>query len=117
MTSFDLVRILSDQKSELEQIDVSQLCPRKEEAQFELESDLAQVVIGVRRSGKSMLCLKVLKESGKTFGYVNFDDELLADLSKKTCIPFLKRHIWFMGTLTISSLTKRRMSRVASVRQ
>mgnify|MGYP001037937503 CR=1 FL=1 len=83
MTSFDLVRILSDQKSELEQIDVSQLCPRKEEAQFELESDLAQIVIGVRRSGKSMLCLKVLKESGKTFGYVNFDDELLADLSKK----------------------------------
>ena len=87
MDVYELVRILTDQKSELGKVDVSALCPRKEESQFDLDSDLAQVVIGVRRSGKSMLCLKVLKESGKNFGYVDFDDEELIDLTKKNdCI-------------------------------
>ena len=83
MDLYDIVRILTDQKKEIEEVDVKALCPRREESQFDLESNLAQVVIGVRRSGKSMLCLKVLIESGKKFGYVNFDDENLEDLTKK----------------------------------
>ncbi len=83
MDLYDIVRILTDQKKELEKIDVNTLCPRREERQFELESPLAQVVIGVRRSGKSMLCLKVLVQSGKKFGYVDFDDENLEDLERK----------------------------------
>ena len=33
---------------------------RKEESLFEFDSSLAQVVIGVRRSGKSTICHKVL---------------------------------------------------------
>jgi predicted AAA+ superfamily ATPase len=41
---------------------------------------MAQVVIGVRRSGKSTLCHKVLLERGVRYGYVNFDDDRLADL-------------------------------------
>ena len=45
-----------------------------------LQSRLAQVVTGVRRSGKSTMCLNVLKESGLKFGYVNFDDERLSSL-------------------------------------
>ena len=36
---------------------------------------MAQVVIGVRRSGKSTLCYNVLKPHAKNFAYVNFDDE------------------------------------------
>ena len=83
MDLYDIVRILTDQKKEIEDVDVKALCPRREESQFDLESKLAQVVIGVRRSGKSMLCIKVLIESGKKFGYVNFDDENLEDLTKK----------------------------------
>ena len=83
MDLYDIVRILTDHKKEIEEVDVEALCPRREESQFDLESKLAQVVIGVRRSGKSMLCLKVLIESGKKFGYVNFDDENLEDLTKK----------------------------------
>lgn len=83
MDLYDIVRILTDQKKEIEGVDVKTLCPRREESQFDLESKLAQVVIGVRRSGKSMLCIKVLIESGKKFGYVNFDDENLEDLTKK----------------------------------
>ena len=83
MDLYEIVRILTDQKKEIEEVDVKALCPRREESQFDLESKLAQVVIGVRRSGKSMLCLKVLIESGKKFGYVNFDDENLEDLTDR----------------------------------
>ena len=45
--------------------------------ELQLDSNLAQVVIGVRRSGKSTLCQKVLIEKGVNFAYVNFDDERL----------------------------------------
>ena len=82
MDLYEIVRILTDQKKELEKIDVKALCPRREESQFELDSPLAQVVIGVRRSGKSMLCLKALVQSGKKFGYVDFDDENLEGLER-----------------------------------
>lgn len=71
----DFRRILSDQRNELDNLDLSAFVPRMEEHQLDLESRLAQVVIGVRRSGKSTLCQKVLLESGVKFGYVNFDDE------------------------------------------
>lgn len=82
MDLYEIVRILTDQKKELEKIDVNSLCPRREESQFELESPLAQVVIGVRRAGKSMLCLKTLIQSGKKFAYVDFDDENLEGLQR-----------------------------------
>ena len=54
--------------------------PRREAGQIRLDSELAQVVIGVRRCGKSTLCQSVLLGSGRPFGYVNFDDERLATL-------------------------------------
>ncbi len=76
----DLISILQDQKQEVVATDIRQCCPRKEEKLLDLYSPLAQVVIGVRRSGKSTLCMKVIKESGLNFGYVNFDDEQLARL-------------------------------------
>lgn len=76
----DIIEILQDQKQELAAIDTAKFCSREEEKQFDLSSTLAQVVIGVRRSGKSTMCLKVLKDSGVRFGYVNFDDEQLAVL-------------------------------------
>ena len=75
-----LETILQDQRDELMRINFSQLVTRKEEKELDIESSLAQIVIGVRRSGKSTLCQKVLMESGVTFAYVNFDDEYLADL-------------------------------------
>ena len=56
-------------------------CTRPEEAHLNLSSKLAQVVIGVRRCGKSTLCMNVLKKSGVPFAYVNFDDERLAKLT------------------------------------
>ncbi|MDE6106040.1 MAG: ATP-binding protein [Bacteroidales bacterium] len=71
----DFKKILSDQREELDNLDLSAFVPRMEERQINLKSKLAQVIIGVRRSGKSTLCQKVLLESGVKFGYVNFDDE------------------------------------------
>lgn len=41
---------------------------------------MAQVVIGVHRSGKSTLCFNVLHESRVKYAYVNFDDERLFQL-------------------------------------
>lgn len=61
----------------MKQLDIASLCTRKEEKELQLDSNLAQVVIGVRRSGKSTLCQKVLIEKGFNFAYVNFDDERL----------------------------------------
>lgn len=79
----DLLRILSNQKAEIKAFKSQQLVTRKEESLVNLDSKLAQVVIGVRRSGKSTLCQKVLIESGINFAYVNFDDENLVNLRKE----------------------------------
>lgn len=40
-----------------------------------MTSNLAQIVIGVRRSGKSTMCFNLIKNSSRNFAYVNFDDE------------------------------------------
>lgn len=76
----NLETILADQRQELFKTDCKSLLSRQEESQINLNSKLAQVVIGVRRSGKSMLCQKVLLESKVNFAYINFDDENLADI-------------------------------------
>lgn len=73
--------VLADQKEILDGLLAFETCHRAEEGLINLDSKLAQVVTGVRRSGKSTLCLNVLRDSGKSFGYVNFDDERLANLT------------------------------------
>lgn len=70
---------IREQKEELELNLKKDFISRKEENLVDIESSLAQVVIGVRRSGKSTLCLNVLKSSKTVFGYINFDDERLAN--------------------------------------
>jgi hypothetical protein len=52
-----LKEILLDQQEELKDNDLTTLISRHEEPRLHLDSRLAQVVIGVRRSGKSILCL------------------------------------------------------------
>lgn len=77
MDTKKMLTVLSDQKEGLEAEDLSLLCRRKEEAQLSVSSKLAQVVIGVRRSGKSTLCMKFLRQQGVPFAFVNFDDDRL----------------------------------------
>lgn len=76
----DLVKVLSDQKEEFQRFSKRNLCTRMEETLLSTESRLAQVVIGVRRSGKSTLCLKYFADRKITPAYVNFDDDRLASL-------------------------------------
>lgn len=75
-----LEQILRDQREELASANYSVWISRREESAIDLTSHLAQIVIGVRRCGKSTLCQKVLLQSKVAFAYVNFDDESLASL-------------------------------------
>ncbi len=76
-----LETILSDQSEELAMKQNLRFCKRKEEDYIDLKSTQAQVVIGVRRSGKSTLCYNALTGKGVKFAYVNFDDERLIHLT------------------------------------
>ncbi|MGM9791778.1 MAG: ATP-binding protein, partial [Candidatus Cryptobacteroides sp.] len=80
MTIQQLISILSSQKEELEANSLDSYVDRYEEPLINLNSKMAQVVIGVRRSGKSTICEKVLREQIGDFAYVNFDDERLVSL-------------------------------------
>lgn len=76
-----LETILADQAEELALKQSLHFCKRKEEDQIDLNSTQAQVVIGVRRSGKSTLCYNALTRKRVKFAYVNFDDERLIHLT------------------------------------
>jgi predicted AAA+ superfamily ATPase len=73
-------QVLLDQQKEKNEILLENLTARHEEVYFDLNSQLAQIVIGVRRSGKSTLCHKILKQNNINYAYVNFDDERLYHL-------------------------------------
>lgn len=76
-----LETILADQAEELALRKSLCFCQRREEDRIDLNSPQAQVVIGVRRSGKSTLCYNALTRKGVKFAYVNFDDERLIHLT------------------------------------
>lgn len=80
MTVQQILSILSSQKEELKSNELASFVSRYEEPLINLDSKMAQVVIGVRRSGKSTICEKVLREKVGDFAYVNFDDERLVSL-------------------------------------
>lgn len=73
--------VLLEQKEEFLINLNEQWCYRPEEELVDLDSKLAQVIIGIRRSGKSTLCFNVIKKSGEKFAYVNFDDERFANIT------------------------------------
>lgn len=75
-----MLQVLAGQKEYVGNYHPEQWVKRSEESLFEFDSPLAQVVIGVRRSGKSTLCHKVLLEHGIDYGYANFDDDRFARL-------------------------------------
>ncbi|MDO4511492.1 MAG: ATP-binding protein [Bacteroidales bacterium] len=72
--------VLWDQKEELEVKREQNLCRREEESLIDLHSSQAQVVIGVRRCGKSTLCFQALEHAGVNYAYADFDDERLHQL-------------------------------------
>ncbi|MBR3757129.1 MAG: ATP-binding protein [Bacteroidaceae bacterium] len=83
MKLFEIEKVLLDQQDELKAIEEEVLIHRPEEDLINLKSKLAQVVIGVRRSGKSTLCFNALKKANVHYAYANFDDERLEELETK----------------------------------
>ena len=79
----DIEKVLLEQQDELVALEGETLIHRPEEDLINLNSKLAQVVIGVRRSGKSTLCFNALRKAGVHYAYVNFDDERLKDVETK----------------------------------
>lgn len=80
MSVEELAKIVADQREEILSEDMSAFCERDEATQLSPDSSLAQVVIGVRRSGKSTLCTKYLIDNAIDCALVNFDDERLATM-------------------------------------
>lgn len=76
----ELEVIFADQQEELEEKRKISFCQRMEERLIDLHSTQAQVIIGVRRSGKSTLCFQALERAGVKYAYADFDDERLAGM-------------------------------------
>ena len=76
----EIEKVLLEQQDELEALENEILIHRPEEDLINLKSKLAQVIIGVRRSGKSTLCFNALRKAGVHYAYANFDDERLEEL-------------------------------------
>lgn len=100
MDTRELERVLLDQKEELEALRNKSFCHRQEESQIDLNSNLAQVVIGVRRSGKSTLCFNALEKSKVRYAYVNLDDENLYGLTVKDMNDILQVLYSIYGNFT-----------------
>ncbi len=75
-----ILQVLAEQQDEISDFQPQKWVARKEEELFELDSTQAQVVIGVRRSGKSTICHKVLQNHRIRYAYVNLDDDRLANM-------------------------------------
>ncbi|MDE6715009.1 MAG: ATP-binding protein [Muribaculaceae bacterium] len=92
--------VLTEQRNEILNKKKLHFCYRKEEELVNLNSNKAQVVIGVRRSGKSTMCYTVLHRAGVKFAYVNFDDERFLDISADDLNNILEVLYKINGTFT-----------------
>ena len=105
METNEIYKVILDQREELPFLVEDNYVMRPETDLISLDNKQAQVVIGVRRSGKSTLCHMALLKSGITYGYVNFDDDRLANLTVEDLNSVLEgiyrvygndvRHIFF----------------------
>lgn len=81
MDSNEIYKVLLDQREEIPFLVEDNFVMRPETDLISLDNKQAQVVIGVRRSGKSTLCHMALLKAETTYGYVNFDDDRFANLT------------------------------------
>ena len=80
MNKTDLKQIIIDQKAEIDILLKKHIIKRTAVSfsELDMQNDLIKVIMGVRRSGKSVFSHLVLK--GQLYGYINFDDERLLAL-------------------------------------
>ncbi len=93
-----LKSILIDQKEEMEErFRRERIIKREVEEKLisEIESDVAKVVMGVRRAGKSVMCYDLLRD--REFLYVNFDDERLDGIRVGDLNELVKAYVSIHG--------------------
>ena len=73
------LQIIIDQREEKALFRSKGWVSRKSESFIDKESSQIQIITGVRRSGKSTLAHRALEKTN--YGYINFDDERLSNLS------------------------------------
>lgn len=95
-----IVQILEDQKEELGKYHERRFVARDEEELFEWDSEMAQVVTGVRRCGKSTICHLALRHRGIRYAYVDFNDDRLMGLKTEELNTLLKCILIVYGTDT-----------------
>jgi len=83
MNKIKAKEIILEQKKEIKNILKGKIIEREIEREIEqsLKDNLVKVIIGVRRSGKSILAHRLLEN--KRYGYINFDDERLLAVKTK----------------------------------
>ncbi|MCD6202122.1 MAG: ATP-binding protein [Bacteroidales bacterium] len=96
--TFNYKQIVTEQREEIPLYLQRARVPREQEGLVNIHSDLAQIITGVRRSGKSTLAHKVLKEV--RYAYVNFDDERLATVEPGDMDLLLEALYAVYGTFT-----------------
>ncbi len=94
----NILQVLTEQRDEKDSFDTSSWVDRREESLVELDSPLAQIVIGVRRSGKSTLCHKVLIKNRIHYAYANLDDDRLAGMKTEDLNTLLSCIYQIYGT-------------------
>jgi uncharacterized protein len=79
MANQDLIRIVEEQKEEINLFDEKDWILREKVSDINIQSSLAQIITGVRRCGKSTLAWQALRLTN--FAYLNFDDERFLNFS------------------------------------
>jgi predicted AAA+ superfamily ATPase len=88
MNNSELRQIVEEQKAELALFKESEMVPREKEPDIKTESNLAQIITGIRRCGKSTLALQALQN--KHYAYINFDDERFINFEADTLNDLLE---------------------------
>jgi predicted AAA+ superfamily ATPase len=91
-------QIIAEQRDEIPLVESIGWVPREQEKAIVINSRLAQIITGVRRSGKSTLAHRALHET--QYAYVNFDDERLTGLSAENLNDLLEALYAVYGDFT-----------------
>jgi len=96
----NLEKIIAEQREELKRLLSQDVLVRAPMRRVDVESPLAQAVLGMRRSGKSVVCRKALADAGVDFGYVDFDDEALSKITAEQLDDVLQAILSIYGPVT-----------------
>ena len=94
-----LKRRLIEQKEEAKIILAQNLVQREKHQEFLkiIEAPLVKVIMGPRRSGKTVLSLQTQENHENNYHYVNFDDEILGSIKPENFNELLELMIEISG--------------------